>query len=73
LAAVPYQERAISEILRAGARFLGLAPRNLKDIYTDIATIAGIVGASGRAETLIASMQQQIEEIRVKERALRAT
>lgn len=68
IAAVPYQESSVSEILKAGARFLGLAPRNLKDIYTDIATIAGMVGASGRAEILIASMQQQIEEIRVKSR-----
>src|SRR5438094_642450 len=47
IAAVPYQEKAVSEILKAGARFLGLAPRNLADIYTDIATIAGAVGAMG--------------------------
>ena len=49
IAAVPYQESAVSEILKAGARFLGLAPRNLKDIYTDIATIAGVVGADSPA------------------------
>src|SRR5437879_7252049 len=48
IAAVPYQESAVSEILRAGGRFLGLAPRNLTDIYTDITTIAGVVGASDR-------------------------
>src|SRR5271169_3525082 len=35
IAAVPYQEKAVSEILRAGARFLGLAPKSLADIYTD--------------------------------------
>ena len=46
IAAVPYQEKAVCEILKAGARFLGLAPRTLADIYTDIATIAGGVGAS---------------------------
>src|SRR6266849_4015221 len=66
IAAVPYQESAVSEILKAGARFLGLAPRNLKDIYTDIATIAGVVSASDRGDTLIASMQNQIEDVRVK-------
>lgn len=66
IAAVPYQESAVSEILRAGARFLGLAPRKLEDIYTDISTIAGVVGAGHRGEALIASMQQQIEEVRVK-------
>src|ERR1035438_2803324 len=37
IAAVPYQEKAVSEILKAGARFLGLAPKILADIFTDIA------------------------------------
>src|SRR5579864_5674009 len=37
IAAVPYQEKAVSEILKAGARFLGLAPKTLADIYADIA------------------------------------
>src|SRR5437879_483431 len=66
IAAVPYQESAVSEILRAGARFLGLAPRSLADIYTDIATIAGVVGASARGKTLIARMQHEIEGVRIK-------
>src|SRR5271154_3615415 len=47
IAAVPYQEKAVTEILKSGARFLGLAPRTLADIYADIAAIAGIVGALG--------------------------
>ncbi len=64
IAAVPYQEKAVSEILKAGARFLGLAPRTLADIYTDIATIAGAVGASERGEQVIAEMQRRIEEAR---------
>src|SRR5579871_2768757 len=29
IAAVPYQEKAVAEILKAGARFLGLAPKTL--------------------------------------------
>src|ERR1700686_4322353 len=29
IAAVPYQEKAVTEILKAGARFLGLAPKTL--------------------------------------------
>src|SRR5215831_8247727 len=57
IAAVPYQEKALAEILKSGARFLGLAPKNLADIYTDIATIAGAVGASGRGNDLILSMK----------------
>jgi iron complex transport system substrate-binding protein len=64
IASVPYQEKAVSEILKAGTRFLGLAPRTLADIYTDIATIAGVVGAKDRGEAVIAAMQRRIDEVR---------
>jgi iron complex transport system substrate-binding protein len=64
IASVPYQEKAVVEILKSGARFLGLAPKTLADIYTDIATIAGTVGASDRGEEVIALMRQRIEEVR---------
>jgi iron complex transport system substrate-binding protein len=63
IAAVPYQEKAVSEILKAGARFLGLAPKTLADIYTDIATIAGAVGATGRGAEVISSMQSTLREV----------
>ncbi|HEY6373660.1 MAG TPA: ABC transporter substrate-binding protein [Candidatus Sulfotelmatobacter sp.] len=66
IAAVPYQEKAVGEILKAGARFLGLAPKTLEDVYTDIATIAGAVGATDRGETVIAGMQQRIHEVRTR-------
>lgn len=64
IASVPYQEKAVSEILKAGTRFLGLAPKTLADIYTDIATIAGAVGAMDRGEEVIAAMQRSIGEVR---------
>jgi iron complex transport system substrate-binding protein len=64
IAAVPYQEKAVSEILKAGARFLGLAPKTLADTYTDIATIAGAVGAIDRGEQVIAAMERDIREVR---------
>jgi iron complex transport system substrate-binding protein len=64
IASVPYQEKAVSEILKAGSRFLGLATKTLADIYTDIATIAGAVGASHRGEEVIAGMQSHIAEVR---------
>src|SRR5216684_9095079 len=64
IAAVPYQEKAVVEILKAGIRFLGLAPKSLADIYTDIATIAGVVGASSRGEEVISIMRQRIEQVR---------
>jgi iron complex transport system substrate-binding protein len=66
IAAVPYQEKAVSEILKAGSRFLGLAPKTLADIYTDISTIAGVVGATDRGEQVIAAMQQRIDQVRAR-------
>jgi iron complex transport system substrate-binding protein len=70
IAAVPYQEKAVAEILKSGVRFLGLAPRALPDIYTDIASIAGIVSAFDRGQQVIARMQQEIEKFRDKTRSL---
>ena len=64
IASVPYQQEAVNQILRSGARFLGLAPKTLADIYTDIATIAGAAGAIQRGEDVIASMQRRIEDVR---------
>lgn len=66
IASVPYQEKAVIEILKSGISFLGLAPKNLADVYTDIALIAGAVGASERGEEVIARMQHQIEEVRAR-------
>jgi len=66
IAAVPFQEKAVAEILKSGARFLGLAPKTLVDIYTDIAAISGIVGASGAGDELIRQMQRRIEQARTR-------
>jgi iron complex transport system substrate-binding protein len=66
IAAVPYQEKAVVEILKSGARFLGLAPKTLANIYTDIAVISGAVGASDRGEELIGQMQRKIEQVRLR-------
>jgi iron complex transport system substrate-binding protein len=64
IASVPYQEKAVIEILKSGTPFLGLAPKNLKDVYADVAIIAGAVGASERGEEVISSMQKHIAEVR---------
>jgi iron complex transport system substrate-binding protein len=64
IAAVPYQEAAVVEILKAGIRFLGLAPRTLDDIYTDIALISAAVGAGERGAKVISNMQKAIEDMR---------
>ncbi len=66
LAAVPYQENAVIEILKAGIRFLGCAPRTLADIYVDIASIAGIMGESDRGVKVIESMKEQIGYVKEK-------
>jgi iron complex transport system substrate-binding protein len=64
LASVPYQLNAVGEILKAGVRFLGLAPHSLADIYMDIATISGIMGTREKGATVIAGMQNRVEEVR---------
>lgn len=64
IASVPFQEKALAEILKSGARFLGFAPKTLSDIYSDIAIIGGCVGSSARGESLIGAMQERIERIR---------
>jgi iron complex transport system substrate-binding protein len=63
IAAVPYQEKALAEILKAGVRFLGLAPRTLADIYGDIAAIAGILGLAERGAFVIGEMKAAIASV----------
>lgn len=70
IAAVPYQEKAVTEILKSGARFLGLAPKTLADIYIDIAAIAGTVNAAERGAKVIAQMQAEIESVQKVSRNL---
>jgi iron complex transport system substrate-binding protein len=66
IASVPYQLEAVAEILKSGAKFLGLAPHTLHDIYTDIAAIAGIMGEPNRGHYLIREMQMEIERVRLR-------
>src|SRR5271156_1068274 len=66
IASVPYQEQAVIQILKSGARFLGFAPKTLSDIYSDIAIIAGSVGASDGGEAIIANMQRRIAHVRAR-------
>lgn len=64
IASVPYQLEAVAEILKTGTQFLGLAPQNLHDIYTDIFSIAGIMNEPNRGQYLIREMQMEIERVR---------
>jgi len=69
IASVPYQLEAVAQILKAGVRFLGLAPRSLADIYADIALIAGAMGASDHGDYIVESMQREIECARTRHAA----
>ena len=64
IAAVPYQEKALAEILKSGARFLGLAPKSLADIYGDIFAIAGVMDAREEGELVIKKMKEEIDAVR---------
>jgi iron complex transport system substrate-binding protein len=66
IASVPYREAAVVEILKAGIRFIGLAPRTLQDIYTDIALIAGAIGASERGAKVISGMLEEIDAMKLR-------
>jgi len=64
IAAVPYQLEAVGEILKAGIRFLGLAPRTLADVFADIECIAAVIGVPERGRKVVEQMQAEIESIR---------
>src|SRR5438270_10534781 len=64
IASVPYQLEAVAEILKAGVPFLGFAPRSLRDVYSDISHVAGVMGVRERGEQLISEMQSEIESVR---------
>jgi iron complex transport system substrate-binding protein len=71
IAAVPYQEKAVAEILKSGVRFLGLAPKSLADICGDIAAIAGIMDAREEGTGVIEKMRAAIEAVRQRTGHLR--
>jgi iron complex transport system substrate-binding protein len=64
IGAVPYQEKAVSEILKSGVRFLGLAPHTLSDIYSDVAIIANVVGVPEEGAKVVEQMKRELEIVR---------
>src|SRR5579859_7649344 len=70
IASVPYQEKSLAEVLKAGVPFLALSPKKLSDIYTDIQIIARVVAAEEEGTRVIRRMQEQIGAVREKTRAL---
>jgi iron complex transport system substrate-binding protein len=70
IASVPYQEKALIEVLKVGVPFLALAPKTLANIYSDIAAISRIVGAEDEGKRVIDRMSGQIEDTRQRARNL---
>jgi iron complex transport system substrate-binding protein len=70
IASVPYQEKALAEIMKCGARFLGLAPKSLADVYADVMVIAGIMDAREEGANVIRQMQNEIEAVKTRTRTL---
>jgi iron complex transport system substrate-binding protein len=66
IASVPYQLEAVGEILKAGIRFIGLAPQTLDDVFADITVIAGVMGVTERGESVVAAMRQAISDVRAR-------
>ncbi len=64
IASVPYRMEALAEIMKCGVPFLGFAPKSLRDVYTDIATIARTLGEPERGAALIVRIQAGIEAVR---------
>jgi iron complex transport system substrate-binding protein len=66
IASVPYQIEALTEIMKCGIPFLGLAPKSLSGVYADIATIARLTGAESGGLAAIAKMQERVSAVREK-------
>jgi iron complex transport system substrate-binding protein len=64
IASVPYRLESVAEIIKCGVRFLGLAPKNLNDIYADIELIARVMGVPERGSAVVQKMQQEIAAVR---------
>jgi hypothetical protein len=64
IASVPYQGKAVSEILRAGARGFSAGLGKLWRIFSTISQpFAGAVGAMDRGDMVISAMPCQIDEV----------
>lgn len=65
IASVPYRMEAVAEIMKAGVPFLGLAPKTLADVYSDIQLIAGVMNNCQQGEKVVREMQDRVAEIAV--------
>ena len=72
IASVPYQAEAVEEILKAGIPFVGLAPKSLADVYSDIALVARVMGVERKGAQVVAGMKKEIATVRAKTSTRRA-
>jgi iron complex transport system substrate-binding protein len=66
LACVPYRMESLAALLKAGCPVVTLAPRTLAHIYADIRILGSLVHRVAEAETIIASMQEEIAAVRAR-------
>jgi iron complex transport system substrate-binding protein len=58
---VPGHERVVERLEAAGLPFIAPEPVSLEDVYGDIETIGGLIGADGRARELVAEMRRALD------------
>ena len=56
-------EEAVCRMVRSRPQIVSLAPNNLADVWGDIRTVAGALGALERGELLVANLQQRLDSL----------
>lgn len=59
---VPGHEEVVAGVEGAGLNHIAPEPTSLEDVYTDIATVAGLLGVPERGERLIDEMRRELGE-----------
>jgi iron complex transport system substrate-binding protein len=63
IGSVPFAPKTVEEILKQPVAFLALNPRSLADVYKDTRTLGRVAGRASAAESLIAKMSREINQI----------
>jgi iron complex transport system substrate-binding protein len=58
---VPGHERIVERLTRARLPFVATEPVSIADVYADVRTIAGLMGLSARAETVVSEMRAELD------------
>lgn len=69
IACVPYQQAALTAMLKSGVPVLAFAPRSLAEIYADTRMLAALVNAREEAEAMVGEFQQTLADYSYSARA----